>query len=233
MRASPTEPARPANSETTASSSPSPRASDPDPLAPALAAVTTAVGARPASAFAVVIGGVSGSGKTTVGTELARRLGARFLDADDFHPAANIEKMARGQALDDNDRRPWLAALNQALLSHVESGASVVLACSALKRTYRDRLVAGLPDAVCVMLSGTPEVMHSRMSERKHHFMPSSLLDSQFAALEPLDPLREAVGRWAVEVDRPVAEILDDIVRGLRERPTEDPDRTASGRPAR
>jgi len=170
-------------------------------------------------ALAVVIAGVSGSGKTTVGTHLAQRLSARFLDADDFHPAANIAKMARGEPLDDADRRPWLAALNQALAMHLESGESVVLACSALKRAYRDRLTAGLPNAVCVMLSGSRELLQARVSERQHRFMPASLLDSQLATLEPLDPLREAVGRWAVDTDRPVAEILEDIVATLKAAP--------------
>ncbi len=187
-----------------------------------VAALSAMGGADPSAPLAIVIGGVSGSGKSTVGSLLAQRLGARFLDADDFHPTANIEKMARGEPLDDNDRRPWLAALNQALFSEVEAGNPVVLACSALKRTYRDRLVAGLPNAVCVMLSGTQAVLQSRVSERKHRFMPASLLDSQFAALEPLDPLREAVGRWAVEVDRPVPEILDEIVQSLKRRPAGD-----------
>ncbi len=181
----------------TASSSPSPGASDPEPSAPL--------------PLAVVIGGVSGSGKTTVGAEVARQLGARFLDADDFHPRANIEKMARSEPLDDEDRRPWLAALNQALASHLEAGETVVLACSALKRRYRDRLTAGLPEVQLFMLSGDKTVLANRIGRRADHFMPATLLDSQLSTLEPLDQSLERGRSWTVDVDRPVSAIVAEI----------------------
>ena len=158
-----------------------------------------------------MIGGVSGSGKSTVGAEVARRLGARFLDADDFHPRANIEKMSRGEPLDDDDRRPWLAALNQALASHIEAGEPVVLACSALKRRYRDRLTAGLPGVQLFMLEGDKAVLSGRLGARTDHFMPAALLDSQFRTLEPLDPDQERGRSWAVDVDRPVEAIVAEI----------------------
>lgn len=165
--------------------------------------------------LAVVIGGVSGSGKTTVGAEVARRLGARFLDADDFHPAANIEKMGRGEPLDDEDRRPWLAALNQALASRLEAGETVVLACSALKRRYRDRLTAGLPEVQLFMLNGDRTVLSQRMGARADHFMPASLLESQLKTLEPLDPIQERRLGWTIDVDRPVELIVAEIAERL------------------
>ena len=168
--------------------------------------------------LAVVIGGVSGSGKTTIGAEVARRLGARFLDADDFHPAGNIDKMSRGLALDDEDRRPWLAALNQALASHLESGETVVLACSALKRRYRDRLTAGLPEVQLFMLDGNKDVLSSRMDARTDHFMPPSMLDSQLKTLEPLDPAGERIHSWTIDVDRPVEAIVAEIAQRLDQR---------------
>ena len=142
---------------------------------------------------------------------MARQLGACFLDADDFHPRANIEKMARGEPLNDEDRRPWLAALNQALASRLEAGETVVLACSALKRRYRDRLTAGLPEVQLFMLSGDQTVLASRMGAREDHFMPASLLDSQFRTLEPLDTAQERGQGWTVDVDRPVAAIVAEI----------------------
>ena len=155
--------------------------------------------------------------------EVARRLGARFLDADDFHPAANIDKMARGLPLDDEDRRPWLAALNQALASRLEAGETVVLACSALKRRYRDRLTAGLSAVQLFMLSGDKAVLSRRMGARTDHFMPTSLLDSQFRTLEPLDPGSERGHGWTIDVDRPVEQIVEEIAlrlsRGLPQPP--------------
>lgn len=155
--------------------------------------------------------------------EVARRLGARFLDADDFHPAANIDKMARGQPLDDEDRRPWLAALNQALASRLEAGETVVLACSALKRRYRNRLTAGLPAVQVFMLSGDQAMLSRRMGERTDHFMPTSLLDSQFRTLEPLDPGSERGYGWTVDVDRPVEQIVEEIAQRLARRQPQAP----------
>jgi len=130
----------------------------------------------------VVVMGVAGCGKSTVGALLAAELGARFLDADALHPAANVAKMAAGQALDDTDRAPWLAAV----AASFAPGESLVIACSALKRAYRDLLRAGAPDLVFVHLAGTPELLAQRIGARPDHFMPPALLASQLATLEPL-----------------------------------------------
>lgn len=125
--------------------------------------------------------GVSGSGKSTVGRALAERLGATFLDADDFHPAANIRKMRAGIPLDDADRAPWLDAVAAALGSPARP---IVLACSALKERYRERLRQAAPDLVVVFLHGSPALLRQRMEERDGHFMPPGLLESQLRTLE-------------------------------------------------
>lgn len=124
--------------------------------------------------------GVSGSGKSTVGALLAGRLGAQFLDADEFHPPANVAKMAAGVPLTDADRRPWLERLNAELGKRKDA----VLACSALKESYRRTLSQGL-DCRFVHLRGPIELIRARMQERSHRYMPASLLESQFATLEP------------------------------------------------
>jgi gluconokinase len=134
----------------------------------------------------VVLMGVSGSGKTTVGKELAERLGWPFLDADDFHPKANVEKMRRGEPLNDDDRRPWLEALRQRLDESADRGENVVLGCSALKHEYRDYLREDVSAPVrYVYLEGSEELIRERLAKRKGHFMPPGLLHSQFEALEP------------------------------------------------
>ena len=132
--------------------------------------------------------GVSGSGKSTVGALLAQRLGVEFLDADEFHPPENVVKMAAGLPLDDADRRPWLERLN----AELRKRKGAVLACSALKESYRKILAQGI-DCRFAHLRGSIELIRSRMQERKHRYMPASLLESQFAALEA--PAR------AIEVD--------------------------------
>ncbi|MBI1418073.1 MAG: gluconokinase [Limimaricola sp.] len=135
--------------------------------------------------------GVSGCGKSAIGAALAAATGARFIDGDDLHPTENIEKMARGEPLDDADRAPWLDKVGQAL--RVEP-PPVVIGCSALKRAYRDRIRAGAGGNVLfVHLAGDKAVIASRMTARKGHFMPPALLDSQFAALEPPEPDEAAV----------------------------------------
>ncbi|GAB78589.1 gluconokinase [Austwickia chelonae] len=132
----------------------------------------------------VVVMGVCGSGKSTVGQELAERLAVPFADADEFHPPANIDKMAAGHALDDTDRAPWLAAIGIWLAEHHRAGA--VVTCSALKHIYRDMLRAQAPGIFLVHLAGDPQVVTERVCARTDHFMPASLIDSQYATLEPL-----------------------------------------------
>ncbi|GAA2516755.1 MULTISPECIES: gluconokinase [Streptomyces] len=136
------------------------------------------------SAPLVVVMGVSGSGKTTVGRLLARSLGVPYAEGDDFHPEANVAKMRARQPLDDEDRRPWLEEIARWLTAHADSGG--VVTCSALKRRYRDRLSAAAPRVFFVHLDGTPELIAARISARRGHFMPPDLLRSQFADLEPL-----------------------------------------------
>ena len=128
-----------------------------------------------------VVMGVSGAGKTTIGQALAHTLGWRYIDADDHHPSANVAKMAAGEPLDDEDRWPWLERLNRLLRSEQHA----VLACSALKERYRQRLAEGIERVEWVYLKGEPELIRSRLEDRRHRYMPASLLDSQLAALEP------------------------------------------------
>ena len=143
---------------------------------------------------AVVVMGVCGCGKSTIGRGIAARLGCSFLEGDELHPPANVAKMSRGIPLQDGDRWPWLDAIGAALGSAAHASGSAVAACSALKRVYRDRLsaAAGVPIRY-VHLAGTRELLSARMSARKDHFMPTSLLDSQLATLEPLQPDETAV----------------------------------------
>lgn len=131
----------------------------------------------------IVITGVAGSGKTTVGKLLAKDLGWQFYEGDDFHPAVNVEKMRRGEALTDADRQPWLDALRGIMRSALANGGKGILACSALKRRYREHLRVN-EQVVFVHLSATPELIKRRLEQRKGHFMNPSLLHSQFATLE-------------------------------------------------
>lgn len=160
----------------------------------------------------IIIAGVSSSGKTTVAKALAERLGARFLDADDFHPPANVRKMADGVPLEDSDRWPWLDRLNAELRKAAADNKWVVLACSALKAVYRDRLAAGVRDLRLVMLTGSRELLAARAAARKHRYMPASLLDSQLATLEPLRPGEG----WEVDVTPPVEAVVAEIEERLK-----------------
>ncbi len=132
----------------------------------------------------LVVMGVSGSGKSTIGALLAARLAVPFLDADDLHPITNVDKMSAGIPLTDDDRWPWLAKVGAAIAA--ASGTGIVVACSALKRSYRDAIRAEAPGSRFVHLAGSRELLASRLGSRETHFMPASLLDSQLAALEPL-----------------------------------------------
>jgi gluconokinase len=132
----------------------------------------------------LIVAGVSGSGKTTVGAMLAGRLGWRFADADEFHPAANIEKMRGGTPLTDDDRWPWLRAIGAWMDERIARGESAVLTCSALKRSYRDMLLGGRPQARMVFLAADRQVLARRLAARHGHFFPQQLLGTQFADLE-------------------------------------------------
>jgi gluconokinase len=134
----------------------------------------------------IVVMGVSGSGKSTVGAALAQRMRVPFADADDFHPEANIAKMTSGHALDDEDRRPWLDAIGEWLVAHEVTGG--VMSCSALKRRYRDQLRGHAATTEFVHLDGSRDVIGRRQASRPGHFMPAALLTSQFDTLEPLEP---------------------------------------------
>ena len=137
----------------------------------------------------LVIMGVSGCGKTTVGQDIAARIdGGVFIDADDLHPAANVEKMRSGIPLTDLDRAPWLDAVGRAMRDTSRSGRTPVMACSALKHAYRLRILAEEPEAFFVLLDVDRAELERRLRERKHHYMPASLLDSQLATLERFGP---------------------------------------------
>ena len=155
----------------------------------------------------VVLMGVSGVGKTTIGELVAKELGWKFIEGDDYHPRENVAKMAAGTPLEDADRWPWLDALNKALRKERDA----VVTCSALKESYRKRLLAGLADPLLVYLHGTKELIASRLAKRKHRYMPASLLDSQLATLEPpTNALRVDV---TADAERSAAVIVD-AVRG-------------------
>lgn len=153
----------------------------------------------------LVMMGVCGCGKSTVGEALAKSLGWRFLDADDFHPPANVAKMAGGTPLTDDDRWPWLDGIAEELAAILARGEHAVLACSALRQAYRDRL-ARAGDVRFVHLAGDRATIAARLAERKHRYMPSSLLDSQFAALEA--PAAALVVDVSQDIDRQVAQVI-------------------------
>ena len=156
----------------------------------------------------LVIMGVSGCGKSTVGAALAARLGLAYRDGDDLHPAANVEKMRAGQPLQDADRWPWLDRVAAVL----KDEAPVIIGCSALRRAYRDRIRSGAGGPVrFVHLSGQRDLIAARMATRAGHYMPLSLLDSQFATLEPPGP-DEAL---TIDIDQPLPTLIDSILRSL------------------
>ncbi len=160
----------------------------------------------------VVVMGVSGSGKSTVGAALAQRLHVQFADADDFHPPANIAKMTAGTALDDDDRHPWLESIGEWLAERNATGG--VMSCSALKRKYRDQLRHHEPRTEFLLLHGTLEVITRRQASRPGHFMPASLLQSQFDTLEPLEPDENGV---VVDVDQSIDAIVNEYASTLPE----------------
>jgi gluconokinase len=158
----------------------------------------------------LVLMGVSGSGKSTVAGVLAGRLGWEIAEGDDMHPPENVAKMAAGHPLDDADRRPWLRTVAGWITAHADAGRSGVITCSALKRSYRDVLRG--PDVIFVHLRGTHDEIAHRLAARHGHYMPASLLDSQFDTLEPLAPDERAL---VVDVGGSPTEIADEIIRRL------------------
>lgn len=158
----------------------------------------------------VVVMGVSGSGKTTVGAALAQRLGVPFADADDFHPPENIAKMSAGIPLDDLDRRPWLETIAAWLAHHARTGG--VASCSALKRSYRDILRSTAPEVTFLHLHGERDVVAARVAGRPGHFMPAALVDSQFATLEPLQPGEHGV---VIDLDQSIDALVEQSVESL------------------
>jgi gluconokinase len=162
---------------------------------------------------ALVVMGVSGSGKSTIADKLAARLGWTCEDGDRFHPASNVAKMSAGHPLTDEDRWPWLQAIAGEIERVCKAGQHVVIACSALKRAYRDILVHGRDDVRFVYLQGTEKLIADRLAQRKGHFMPPGLLASQFKTLEPPDSTENPL---TVSIDASVETIVDEIVRQLK-----------------
>lgn len=166
------------------------------------------VAAEPASI--VVIMGVSGSGKSTVAEHLARHLGWDLQEGDDLHPASNVAKMRSGIPLTDADRGPWLDLVAAWISAHRAAGTPGIITCSALRRAYRDRLRG--PGVVFVHLDGTPEQIDDRLSARRHHFMPESLLSSQLDTLEPLEPDEDGI---VVSIEESPESQVREIIRRL------------------
>lgn len=157
-----------------------------------------------------VVMGVSGCGKSEVGRRLAERLGIAHFEGDDDHPPANIAKMAAGIPLDDADRNGWLLQLQARIRAAAQNGAGLVLSCSALKRRYRDLLRAGDPELYFVHLDGARELIAARMQARPKHFMPVTLLDSQFRDLEPLQPDERGI---RLDIVHPPQELVEQVMR--------------------
>ena len=161
---------------------------------------------------ALIVMGVAGSGKSTIGETLAGRIGWRFEDGDRFHPASNVAKMSAGVPLTDDDRWPWLQAIADEIDRLCAAGERAVVACSALRRVYRDVLIHGRNDVRLVYLDGSQQLIADRLNRRKGHFMPPDLLASQFKTLEPPERDERAI---TVPIDASVEAIVDDIVGQL------------------
>jgi gluconokinase len=162
---------------------------------------------------AVILMGVAGSGKTAVGMQVAQKLDWIFLDADNFHPPANIEKMKHGIPLNDEDRAPWLQRLRDELQHQTAEGHSVILACSALKESYRRVLRDEVSPPTFIYLDVDPETIQNRLQHRTAHFFPKELMESQFAALEkPKDAI-------IIDARKPLADVVDHVIEALTEPP--------------
>lgn len=167
------------------------------------------------AATSIIVMGVSGSGKSTIGAELARALKIKFIDGDDLHPRANIEKMAAGHPLNDDDRAPWLQRINDAAFSFTHKQEGGVIVCSALKKAYRDAIRRDNQNMVFVFLDGDQAMISERMRQRKGHFMKPGMLDSQFAALQrPGDDEADVV---TISIAPPVEEVVSNICQALAE----------------
>jgi gluconokinase len=162
---------------------------------------------------ALIVLGVSGSGKSTIADKLAERIHWSYEDGDKFHPPGNVAKMHAGHPLTDEDRWPWLQAIADEIDRVCVAGQHAVIACSALKRAYREILVHGRDDVRIIYLKGTQKLIAGRLALRKGHFMPAGLLTSQFKTLEPPDPSENPV---TVSIDATVDAIVDDIIRQLK-----------------
>jgi len=161
----------------------------------------------------MIVMGVTGSGKSTIGTLLAARLGLAFIDGDDLHPVANRQKMSAGIPLDDSDRAPWLAEIGRVIAERLAEGSPIVVACSALKRRYRDALREQVPTLLFVHLQGRTDVIADRLGERRNHFMPPGLLDSQIDALEPLE---DDEAKILADVSLPPDALVNSVLDRLR-----------------
>ncbi|ORT51036.1 hypothetical protein ST37_06555 [Vibrio sp. qd031] len=162
-----------------------------------------------------LIMGVSGSGKSSIAAQLALALDVAFVDGDDLHPQSNIDKMSRGIALEDNDRAPWLAIINQQLKQWASDGTGGVMVCSALKRTYRDQLRQGV-DLQFVFLDAPMDIIATRMQKRQGHFMKAHMLASQFDALERPD---SEVSTWVIDAQQQEEAVLIDILEAIKHAP--------------
>jgi gluconokinase len=162
----------------------------------------------------IVVMGVSGSGKTSAARELTRQLGWEYIEGDDLHPEANVAKMASGTPLDDEDRWPWLRRIAEVIGEHEAAGISLVITCSALKRSYRDLLRDGHPSVWFAHVDVTREVLAERLAKRQGHFMPPSLLDSQLATLERLG---EDEPGGVIAGDAPLDQTVTEVLRDLRQ----------------
>jgi len=164
------------------------------------------------AAVIVVVAGVSGSGKSTVGAMLADRMHWEFADGDSLHPAANVAKMHAGVPLTDEDRRPWLSAIEDWMDQRISAGESAVVACSALHRAYRGALLDGRPEARLVFLTLSPAVAAARLAARHGHFFPAQLLDSQFRDLEPPDQTERVL---VIDADQAPDQLITNIIGWL------------------
>lgn len=163
---------------------------------------------------AFILMGVSSTGKTSIGTAVAHRLGLKFIDGDDLHPRANILKMAQGQPLNDDDRQPWLARINDAVFSLTQKNEQGIIVCSALKKRYRDQIRANNPPITFLFLHGEFELILQRMRQRQGHFMKAAMLKSQFETLEL--PQADEPDVHFIEIDAPFEQVVERCISAIQ-----------------